>query len=208
MENHINELKRIYELKRDKKGSDIAGHLPLLYELASTLKPRVIIHAGIRDGNSGSAFALATLENDLTLIDIDPTELRDKELVTVRNQVPNWIFLQGRTDKPEIVEELRKRKGKVDIFFTDTSHNYEDTRFELFTYKEFLSDTAIILIHDMDPWGRYEDQCRAVQEFLDDNPEFKYTCQTGNNGMGVLYRDEAHLGGVVCDNDLGIGTHT
>lgn len=208
MEKYIDELKQIYKEKCKKKGSDIAGHLPLLYELSTTIKPRVLIHAGIRDGNSGSAFALSALENNFTLIDIDPNELKDSKMVTIRNQVPNWIMLRGRTDKPDIVEELRKYKGKVDIFFTDTSHNYEDTRFELFTYKEFFSDTAIILIHDMDPWGRYADQCRAVQEFLDDNPEFKYTCQTGNNGMGVLYRDKSHLCGVVCDNDLGIGTHT
>ena len=208
MENSIQQLQEIYQEKCSAKGCDIAGHLPLLYELATTLKPRVVVHAGIRGGSSDSAFALAALEQNFTLIDIDINDVSHSGLIEVRESVDNWFFLHGRTDNEDIVNKVSEYSGKVDIFFTDTSHDYPDTKFELENYSKFLSDKGIILIHDMDPWNHYPQQSKAVDEFLSNNSEFKVKVQKGNNGMAVLYRDETHLGGVVCDKDTGIGTHT
>lgn len=208
MKEQIQKLKAIYDKNCAKSRCDIAGHLPLIYELATELKPRVIVHAGIRGGSSDSAFALAAVEQDIHLVDIDINDVSDRGLIEVRNTVDKWVFHHGRTDSQDIVNEVSKHSGQVDIFFTDTSHNYPDTKFELENYTKFLSNRGIIMIHDMDPWNHYPDQSRAVDEFLVDNPEFQVKVQKGNNGMAVLYRDEAHLYGVVCDRDTGIGTHT
>lgn len=208
MNEQIEQLRAIYLRNCQKKGCDIAGHLPFIYELATELKPEVIVHAGIRDGTSDSAFALAAVEQDSYLVDIDINEVSDPGLIEVRNTVDKWTFHQGRTDDPEIVKKVSVHDRKVDIFFTDTSHNYPDTKFELGTYTRFLSEKGIIMIHDMDPWNLFPDQTRAVNEFLADHPEFSVKVQKGNNGMAVLYRAEAHLCGVICDRDTGIGTHT
>lgn len=208
MENQINKVKAIYDRNCAKRRCDIAGHLPLIYELATELQPRVIVHAGIRGGSSDSAFALAALEQDIHLVDIDVNDVSDAGLIEVRDTVDKWVFHKGRTDNQDIVNAVSEHNGQVDIFFTDTSHNYPDTKFELENYTKFLSDRGIIMIHDMDPWKHYPDQAKAVDEFLEANPEFQVKVQKGNNGMAVLYRDEAHLCGVVCDKDTGIGTHT
>lgn len=205
---NIEKITDIYNEKCSKHNSDIAGHLPLLYNLTKTLKPSVIIQAGIRDGNSGSAFAKASLEEGLTLVDIDTNELGDNRLLEIRSDEDKWHFHQGRTDDKKIVQDIQKYKGKVGIFFTDTSHNYNDTKFELDTYSKLLSPEGIILIHDMDPWDCYPNQTRAVEEFLEENSKWKYTVQKGNFGMATLYRFKENLGGVECSNDLGYPKHT
>lgn len=208
MKEQITKVKAIYDRNCAKRRCDIAGHLPLIYELATKLKPRVIVQAGIRGGSSDSAFALASLEQNIHLVDIDINDVQDRELIKVRETVDKWVFYHGRTDSQDIVNAVSTYEGQIDIFFTDTSHNYADTKFELENYSKFLSDKGIIMIHDMDPWEHYPDQSRAVDEFLADNPQFQVKVQKGNNGMAVLYRDESHLCGVVCDKDTGIGTHT
>lgn len=201
-------IKEIYNTNCNRSNSDIAGHLPLLYEMCVAKKPKVVIQAGIRGGDSDSAFALAAIEQGFILEDVDIQEVGNDSIKTVREQTENWNFTKTRTDDSTYVDYLQQYKGKVDIFFTDTSHNYPDTKFELDNYSKLLSDTGIIMIHDMDPWTHFPDQSRAVDEFLVDNPEFKVKVQLGNNGMATLYRKKSHLNGVVCDNDTGIGTHT
>ena len=130
-------LQGLFEEKKNRSGSDIAGHLPLLLELVETIKPKVIIHAGIRDGHSGSAFALGAFKVGAALIDVDMEDyqnLSDSKynFQELRSKLPFWSFQKGSTE--EVFPKLSNLAGKVDIFFTDTSHNYEDTKFELWNY--------------------------------------------------------------------------
>lgn len=197
-------LKAIYTSKRANR-NDISGHLPLLYKLTSTIKPRVLIHNGVRDGNSSSAFALAQIENNNKLIEIDKHNVSDIDLVNIRKKCDNWDFYVKPVEDPAIILKLQKHKGLVDIWFSDTCHSYNGTMFELKTYSKLLSPKGIFLIHDMDPWTSYAEQSRAVDEWLIDNPEWMVQVQKGNNGMAIFYRDEEHLCGVKCDSDLGKG---
>lgn len=204
-------LQGLFEEKKNRSGSDIAGHLPLLLELVEAKKPKVIIHAGIRDGHSGSAFALGAYKIEATLVDVDTSDYQNLDdskynFQELREKLPFWSFNQGSTE--EVFPKLINLKGQVDIFFTDTSHNYEDTKFELWNYMQLLSPTGIIIMHDMDPWEYFADQAKATDEWLEAHPEWKFKVQKGNNGMAIFYRDETHLCGVICDNQLSIGTHT
>lgn len=204
-------LQGLFEEKKNRSGSDIAGHLPLLLELVEAIKPRIIIHAGIRDGHSGAAFALGAYKVGATLVDVDMNDYQNMSdskynFQEIRSKLPSWSFNQGTTE--EVFPKLDNLKGQVDIFFTDTSHNYEDTKFELWNYMQLLSSTGIIIMHDMDPWAHFPDQARATDEWLAACSDWKVKVQKGNNGMAVFYRDEAHLCGVICDNQLPIGTHT
>ncbi len=65
-------LQGLFEEKKNRSGSDIAGHLPLLLELVEVKKPKIIIHAGIRDGHSGAAFGLGAFKVGATLIELVP----------------------------------------------------------------------------------------------------------------------------------------
>jgi len=204
-------LQGLFEEKKNRSGSDIAGHLPLLLELVEAKKPKVIIHAGIRDGHSGAAFALGAYKVGATLVDVDMNDYQNLDdskynFQELREKLSFWSFNQGSTE--EVFPKLINLKGQVDIFFTDTSHNYKDTKFELWNYMQLLSPTGIIMMHDMDPWEHFADQAKATDEWLAACSDWKVKLQKGNNGMAVFYRDEAHLCGVVCDNQLPIGTHT
>ena len=203
-------LEGLYAEKCASKGSDIAGHLPHLRNLVETIKPKLIIHAGIREGNSGIALGIGAYNVNAKMIDIDLNDYINYEsaydLIDIRNQISNWAFIQGSTE--QVFPQLAEYSGDVDIFFTDTSHNYEDTKFEFKNYATLLSPTGIILTHDMDPWNHWADQARAVDEWLVANPEWKHQTQKGNNGMTIFYRDEAHLCGVKCDVDLKMGRLT
>jgi predicted O-methyltransferase YrrM len=210
--NMLETLQGLFEEKKNRIGSDIAGHLPYLLELVEAIKPKIIVHAGIRDGHSGAAFALGAFKVGSALVDIDMSDyqnLSDSKynFQEIREQLPFWTFKKGTTEA--VFPDLDGLTGKVDIFFTDTSHNYADTKFEFDNYATLLSPTGVILTHDTDPWlGLWPDQTRAIEEWLLSNPEWKHKTQKGNNGMTVFYRDETHLCGVVCDNELSIGTHT
>ena len=90
-------LQGLFEEKKNRSGSDIAGHLPLLLELVETIKPKVIIHAGIRDGHSGSAFALGAFKVGAALIDVDMEDyqnLSDSKynFQELRSKLPFWSF--------------------------------------------------------------------------------------------------------------------
>ena len=204
MKKILKRLKFIYDVKRISD-TDIAGHVPLIYKLASKIKPRVIIQNGVRNGNSGISLAIAQLENNNLLVDIDLVDLMDGDMREIRNTVPdNWINFIGNVQSTDILAELQEYKGKVDLFFSDTSHNYEDTIFELEHYMPLLSPTGIMLMHDMDPWNRYKGQAKALDEYFSKRPEWNWCVQTGNNGIGIFYRDEEHLHGIKCNNDIGI----
>jgi predicted O-methyltransferase YrrM len=211
MENILEQLEDLFNEKKNRKRSDIAGHLPYLLELVEAIKPKVIVHAGIRDGHSGAAFALGAYKTGAELVDVDMADYQNLQeskhnFQELREQLSFWSFKKGTTE--EIFPQLSDLTGKVDIFFTDTSHNYKDTKFEFDNYAALLSSTGIILTHDMDPWNHWPDQTKAVDEWLVNNPEWKHKTQKGNNGMTVFYRDEAHLCGVVCDAVLPIGSYT
>tara|TARA_Y100001963_G_scaffold159405_1_gene262941 strand:+ start:6034 stop:7473 length:1440 start_codon:yes stop_codon:yes gene_type:complete len=204
VKNILKRLKFIYDVKRISD-TDIAGHIPLIYKLASKIKPRVIIQNGVRNGNSGISLAIAQLENNNLLVDIDLIDLMDDDMREIRNTVSNnWINFIGNVQSTDILAELQEHKGKVDLFFSDTSHNYEDTLFELEHYMPLLSPTGIMLMHDLDPWNRYKGQARALDEYFTKHPEWNWCVQTGNCGLGIFYRDKKHLGGVQCNNDVGV----
>ena len=203
LETKIDLLRTIYNVKRSNIYSDIAGHLPLLYKLAQTIKPRVIIHSGVRDGNSCSAFALAQLENGGKLIDIDVLKNSDGDLRKIRDNTENWEMNINNVQDKDLLIKLQDYKGLVDIWFSDTCHSYNGTKFELEEYTKLLSSKGIILIHDMDPWNSYEGQTKAIEQWMEKNSEWKVKIQKGHNGMAVFYRNEKHLCGVKCDSNVG-----
>ena len=199
----IDLLRIMYNIKRIKTHGDIAGHLPFLYRIASTLKPNIIIHSGVRDGNSCAAFALAQLENGGKLIDIDENKNSDEDLVKIRDNTENWTMEQTKVENEDLLMKLQEYKGSVDMWISDTCHSYSGTMLELKEYSKLLSPKGIFFIHDMDPWTVYREQSRAVDIWLKDNPEWKVKVQKGNNGIAVFYRDEFHLCGIKCDGHVG-----
>ena len=144
-------LEDLFNEKKNRSGSDIAGHLPYLLELVEAIKPKVIVHAGIRDGHSGAAFALGAYKVGAELVDVDMADYQNVvskyNFQELREKCSFWAFKQGTTEA--VFPQLSELLGKVDIFFTDTSHNYEDTKFEFDNYATLLTPTGVIITHDM-----------------------------------------------------------
>jgi len=135
-----------------------------------------------------------------------------------RSENPVWEFFLGddREQFLPIEECLNRKNQEVDILLIDTHKNYELTKFELENYSKLLSESGIILMHDLGinwKWnaitsskyqrGAYDPKAveefkghdRATMEFMN-STEFKIKIQLGSYNMAVLYRDISHLNGV------------
>jgi cephalosporin hydroxylase len=103
MENILEQLQDLFNEKKSRSRSDIAGHLPYLLELVEAIKPKVIIHAGIRDGHSGAAFALGAYKVGAKLVDVDMADYQNlpeskHNFQQLREQLSFWSFKQGTTE--------------------------------------------------------------------------------------------------------------
>lgn len=119
--------------------SDIRDHLPRLHLEAS--KPGVkIIELGVRAGNSTAAFLAAAQANDghVWSVDICPPYVPSDWCA-----MPEWTFIVG--DDLDIADRL---PDAVDIVFIDTSHTYDQTLTELWTYRSKLKPGGVFICHD------------------------------------------------------------
>ena len=95
-------LEALFNEKKNKSKSDIAGHLPYLLELVEAIKPKVIVHAGIRDSHSGAAFALGAYKVGAELVDVDMADYENVEskhnFQELREKCSFWTFKQGTTE--------------------------------------------------------------------------------------------------------------
>ena len=110
-------LEALFNEKKNRSKSDIAGHLPYLLELVEAIKPKVIVHAGIRDGHSGAAFALGAYKVGAALVDVDMSDYQNipeskHNFQQLREQLPFWTFKQGTTEV--VFPQLSELLGKVE----------------------------------------------------------------------------------------------
>ena len=118
---------------RCAEDSDIALHLPFLYESA---QGSTVIELGVRTGNSTAAFLAAGAE----------VWSVDTQMASVPHEWhgnPRWHFLLGNDLSPEILAGL---PATADIVFIDTAHTYEHTLAELRAYAPRAR--ALVLLHD------------------------------------------------------------
>lgn len=117
--------------------SDIFEHLPTFVEMVEQLDAKHVIELGTRTGVSTVAWLYALQGRGcLTSVDIDERpDIGDHD---------HWTFIQGDDLSSEVVAEL----DQADIVFIDTSHAYEQTLRELYTYRWFVRPGGVILCHD------------------------------------------------------------
>ncbi len=207
-----------------EKVSDMYYHKSLLKQLVDAKSAKVILELGVRtieDGlgeTSTHMFYEALASRDrLTVPALYSCDLEMPliafDLVKKLKRSPIWQFFHGDTrEQFELIKEmLEERSQKVDILFIDTDKTYELTKYELSNYPKLLSDTGVILLHDVGidwefnnvrrPGKKYtnteewEGHDKAIMEFLEDT-DFKMTAQLGSYNMAVLYRDDSHIDGV------------
>lgn len=205
--------------------SDMYFHAPLMTGLVLAKNNRTVLELGVRtiEGGEKSTSTFIFWEalkerNDSMLYSCD-LNVPEKDAKQIKRLKKSgiWKFFQGDTQKlfEPIAASLKEEDRKVDILFIDTCKEYELTKFELENYSKILSDTGIILIHDIGlrtyrrPSLSFPSLAnkttkghdRAIREFLAAT-DFKLRCQLGSYNMGVLYRHLEDLCGIKVNNDL------
>ena len=155
-------------------------HLPRLYAFVVSLDAQQVIELGVRGGDSTVAF-LAALERTrgrLWSCDVNPPRGHAKAV----SGTHFWTFALG--NDRDVIDYAPEQ---CDILFIDTSHEYEDTAWELEHYGARVRDGGVILLHDTDLDGVQ----RAVDEYLAKHGwNYKeYVRPDGPGNLGVIQKE-------------------
>lgn len=137
---------------------------PTLYTLCRIIKPEIIVETGVADGFS-SAFILNALEvnqkGHLYSIDLPNQpgqELREGKatgwLVT-ENLKKRWTLILGSSQEklPPLLESLKK----IDIFYHDSGHSYENMMFEFKMALGYVNERGHIISDDITDNNAFRD---------------------------------------------------
>ena len=146
--------------------SDIREYLPFLHDTARSY-PRVrVLELGTRSGNSTMAFLAAADAAGGHVWSGDVTDVsRDLRF----SGIPLWTFVCGDDMDPAVQAQL---PAEVDVFFLDTSHEYDHTLAELRAYMPRVASGGVALFHDTNlaGWGGNPPRkdCPEVAQALND----------------------------------------
>ncbi len=158
--------------------TDISEHLVSLFAESLTLKPRLIVELGVRNGQSTFAFERAArlCKAALVSVDIQP--------VNFNCAYPSWYFIQEDDVKlaSYFIEWCRDHglPEQIDLLFIDTSHLFEHTCQEIATWFPLLAGHAKAIFHDTNDrlifrrsdgsigiaWDNHRGVIAAIEQFL------------------------------------------
>ena len=162
---------------RCEQDSDIALHLPFLYESA---QGGTVIELGVRSGNSTAAFLAAGAE-------VWSADTEHPQVPGEWHANPRWHFLHGDDLSPEVLAGI---PATADVVFIDTAHTYDHTLAEL---RAYAPRAPLVLLHDTQ-WVDNRDAgtpCGPVARALDEycaEMGLRWENRPGSYGLGVLRR--------------------
>jgi hypothetical protein len=153
-----------------------------IYVLLRMFQPETVVETGVEAGVS-SSFLLQALEDNKKgkLYSIDyrvqegdrvesikdgliPVEAipKDKEtgFVIPDNLRGRWTFRPGKSS--DILPGLLKELGKVNVFWHDSDHSYENMMFEFTTAWAYLTEGGLLLAHDTGDNNSFRDFAKKV----------------------------------------------
>lgn len=143
-------------MDRLSRWSDIQEYLPFLYETARACDKVRVLELGARRGNSTLAFLAGAAESGghVWSCDIDDVR-RFADGIGPFGTLPGWTFVHGDDMDPAVQARLPEQ---VDVWFLDTSHEYEHTLAELRAYMPRVAPGGVALFHDTNlmGWPGYE----------------------------------------------------
>jgi cephalosporin hydroxylase len=126
--------------------SDIQEYLPFLHEQAASRPGCRVLELGARRGNSTLAFLAGCAESGghVTSCDIEDVR-RFPDGIGPFAASPRWTFIWGDDMDPSVQQLL---PAQADVFFLDTSHEYEHTLAELRAFMPRVAPGGVALFHD------------------------------------------------------------
>ena len=179
---------------RMSKPSDIREYLPFLYEQARTRPGCRVLELGARRGNSTLAFLAGATESGghVWSCDIDDVRLFPDGIGPFAAS-PRWSFTCGSDMDPDVQALL---PAEVDIWFLDTSHEYDHTLAELRAYMPRVAPGGVALFHDTNlngwPGYRWDSKIPPVAAALDEycaEAGLEWRNLPGEYGLGAIHRE-------------------
>lgn len=167
-------LHALYE-ERCGARTDIAAHLPRLYNLVVSTGAQQVIELGVRGGESSVALLAGLHETGGRLWSCD-IEAVGMPAVPLLGRVRHWDFVQG--DDRALLAEA---PAECDILFIDSSHEHEHTLWELEHYGSRVRSGGYIVLHDTE----LEPIQRALREYLADEDRVLFV-HPESHGLGVM----------------------
>lgn len=173
------------------------GHIPFAFSLIRILRPKVLVELGTYKGDSYLAFceAVSRFATNTNCFAID-TWLGDEHTGSYGE---------------DILEELRKKHDlqfsgfstlirstfddavctfndrSIDILHIDGLHYYETVKHDFATWKNKLSDSSVVLFHDIAVKNPGFGVWRLWEEIKPDYPHFEFL---HSNGLGIIATGE------------------
>jgi predicted O-methyltransferase YrrM len=138
-----------------------------LYCSVKILRPEVVLETGVSAGVSSSYLLKAMSDlsfGELHSIDL-PGEVESGVLIPQELR-KRWRLNVGTSR--DLLLPCLERLGKVDVFFHDSDHSYENMRFEMQTAWPFIKRGGLLLADDADSNSAFDETAgRAGTEGID-----------------------------------------
>jgi hypothetical protein len=169
------------------------GHIPFAFWLIDAHRPGTVVELGTHSGNSYCAFCQAVVRLQLptscTAVDSwigDPQagfygEDVYRELSEYHDRRYGSFSRLLRTTFDEAMSQFAD--GSIDLLHIDGYHTYDAVRHDFETWRNKLSDRAIVLFHDVNERGPEFGAWRIWEELTRTCPSFTFL---HSHGLGVL----------------------
>ncbi|MEM7790844.1 MAG: class I SAM-dependent methyltransferase [Verrucomicrobiota bacterium] len=173
------------------------GHIPFMFTLFKTLRPRTYVELGVHNGASfiAACTAAAQYQTGTKLFGVDSWEgdehaglyegdnlYKDLSLYVSQNFENGALIRSYFADaRNEFVA------GSIDLLHIDGLHTYEAVKEDFTTWIPAMSAAGVILFHDIN----VHDRGFGVHRLWDELKEDYYTIDFSHSfGLGVLFVDE------------------
>lgn len=122
----------------------------LLFSIVKTVNPKTIVEFGFYRGHSAFNF-LQALAPDAALYSYDISEESKMIALKYFPRVSNFFYI-NKSQEDFSHSDIHNRT--IDLVFFDASHDLESNKKTFIAIKNYLSDEAIICIHDTGLWNK------------------------------------------------------
>jgi len=174
-------------------GSAWYGHVPFAHWVVRAVKPRTLVELGTHNGVSYSAFCEAVVRSGLDTRCLAVDTWRGDDHARLYGEEVDLDFRRFHDSRYGAFSELLRctfndalsyiLDAGVDLLHIDGFHTYEAVKHDFESWRNKLSDSAVVLFHDTNARERDFGVWRFWEEIRTKFPSFEFL---HGQGLGVL----------------------